>query len=224
MNGEHPSLENLHRHFDGELSGPELGALQKHVQSCDVCQAELDSLDRISDMVRFSTNHTAAALDADFSRMFANIEREIAQPSALPSLESANVISMTAPKSKLGRKRSRFIEQVVPALGTLALAASALLTWTQRSSFEEVNQRLASTAASLSEKTKEFDSSKQHLDEREQEVAALGSILDQMPVQAVRFGLNAGQVFTVPIDEHAFSTVVWIDDWDDPDDEEVEGG
>jgi anti-sigma factor RsiW len=114
MNGEHPShptIELVQRHYDGELSAQEAAEVQQHLRGCVSCQAELAGLERLSDMVRWSTDETAAASDVNFTQMFAEIERAVAP----------NVIALPQ------KRAASPIMRAVPALGALALAAAALL-------------------------------------------------------------------------------------------------
>lgn len=118
MNGEHPSKEKLQRHYDGDLNEQEAAELRLHLRTCAPCKTELRGLERLSDMVRFTTDDAAAASDADFSKMFAAIEQQISQPSNVISLEKKRAASLW--------------NRVVPALGGLALAAAALLMLTRQ--------------------------------------------------------------------------------------------
>jgi anti-sigma factor RsiW len=114
MNGEHPSKEKLQRHYDGELNEQEAADLRLHLRTCAACQAELDALERLSDMVRWSTDETAANSDVDFTRMFAEIERATQPP-------QPNVVPL--PQARAASP----VMRVMPALGALALAAAAIL-------------------------------------------------------------------------------------------------
>jgi anti-sigma factor RsiW len=122
MNGEHAShlsKEKLQRHHDGELNDQEAADLRQHLRTCAACQAELDALERLSDMVRWSTDETAAASeqsDEAFTRMFAEIERAVSQETSQPT-----VIPL-----QQKRAASPFM-RAMPALGALALAAAAIL-------------------------------------------------------------------------------------------------
>lgn len=118
MNGEHPSQELVQRHYDGELSEQEAAEVQQHLRSCESCQAELDGLERLSDMVRQSTAETAAVSDVSFTQMFAEIERAVAP----------NVIALPQ------KRAASPVMRAVPVLGALALAAAALLMLTRSNS------------------------------------------------------------------------------------------
>jgi anti-sigma factor RsiW len=118
MNGEHPThptTEKVQRHYDGELSAQEAADVQQHLRSCAECQAELAGLERLSDMVRWSTDETAAASDVSFTQMFAEIERAVAP----------NVVALPQ------KRAASPIMRAVPVLGALALAAAALLMLTR---------------------------------------------------------------------------------------------
>lgn len=123
MNGEHPSKEKLQRHHDGELNEQESADVRQHVRTCAACQAELDSLERLSDMVRWSTDETAAASDQSdlaFTRMFAEIERAVSHEE-LARTSQPNVISLPQ------KRAASPVLRAMPALGALALAAAAIL-------------------------------------------------------------------------------------------------
>jgi len=123
MNGEHPShltKEKLQRHHDGELSEQEAADARQHLRTCAPCQAELDALERLSDMVRWSTDETAANSDVDFTRMFAEIERAVSQDDHARSSQP-NVIPLSQ------KRAASPVMRAVPALGALALAAAAIL-------------------------------------------------------------------------------------------------
>ncbi|HTU64048.1 MAG TPA: zf-HC2 domain-containing protein [Polyangiales bacterium] len=126
MNGEHAShlsKEKLQRHHDGELNEQEAADVRQHLRTCAACQAELDSLERLSDMVRWSTDDTAAASeqsDEAFTRMFAEIERAVSQEDALRTSQP-NVIPLSQ------KRAASPFTRAMPALGALALAAAAFL-------------------------------------------------------------------------------------------------
>jgi anti-sigma factor RsiW len=125
MNGEHLSKEKLQRHHDGELSEPEAADVRQHVRTCAPCQAELNALERLSDMVRWSTDETAAVSDVDFTQMFAEIERGVSQERDSTVSQPTNVISLPQ------KRAASPVLRAMPALGALALAAAALLMLTR---------------------------------------------------------------------------------------------
>ena len=123
MNGEHPSKEKLQRHHDGELNEQEAADLRQHLRTCAACQAELDTLERLSDMVRWSTDETATAsdrTDQEFTRMFAEIERAVAQEDGTRTSQP-NVIPLPH------KRAASPVMRAMPVLGALALAAAAIL-------------------------------------------------------------------------------------------------
>jgi anti-sigma factor RsiW len=127
MNGEHLShlsKEKLQRHHDGELNEQEAADVRQHLRTCSACQAELASLERLSDMVRWSTDETAATSDQSdeaFTRMFAEIERAVSQEDGARTSQP-NVISLPQ------KRAASPLLRALPALGALALAAAAILT------------------------------------------------------------------------------------------------
>jgi anti-sigma factor RsiW len=181
MNGEHPSKENLQRHYDGELSDQEAAQLGLHLPSCAACTAELAELERLSDMVRSSSAESVAAANVDFTRMFAEIERAVSQPRAAQQ----NVV-VPLPQNKAAARG--WGRAAAPALGGLALAAAVLLMFTRQ---EPVPQ---------------------------QEVAMLYAT-NHTEVTAMKFGLNSGQLFDIPLAEGESAAVVWIDDLDENEEE-----
>lgn len=154
MNGEHPShlmhlthltSEKLQRHHDGELSEQEAADVRQHLRTCAPCQHELNALERLSDMVRWSTDENAAGSDRsdeDFTRMFAEIERAVSQEDAARSSQP-NVIAL--PPRRAGSPMLR----AMPALGALALAAAALLMLNRNDTMKsEGDEQLAMLDAS----------------------------------------------------------------------------
>jgi anti-sigma factor RsiW len=131
MNGEHVthlSIEKLQRHHDGELSEQDAADVRQHVRTCAPCQAELHALERLSDMVRWSSDEVASTSEVDFTQMFAEIERGISQERDSTVSQPTNVISLPHK-----RGASPFL-RAMPALGALALAAAALLMLTRNES------------------------------------------------------------------------------------------
>jgi hypothetical protein len=116
MSGEHPGKEVLQRHHDGDLPEQDAAEVRQHVRACAQCEAELQSFARLGDMLRWTTDDAASGSDADFTRMFAEIERAVAKPPA-----------QVTPLSPKGGGSSRWLQRAAPALGGLALAAAALL-------------------------------------------------------------------------------------------------
>ena len=104
MNGAHPSHDLLQRHRDGDLtrdpSEQTLAAeLRAHVDACEICQLELASLDRLGGLLRMSAKADllgyAEGVEPDFTRMFAEIQKGVAEPAA------ANVVPLR-PTGKSG--------------------------------------------------------------------------------------------------------------------------
>jgi len=119
MNGEHPSSQHLQLSFDGERESEsaDAAAVRSHVAACAHCQRDLDSLTRLGELVQSTVRADAAApSDAEFARMFENIERAIDAGDVLP----VNV-------TKLAPKKPRYLQRAAPALGAVALAAAAML-------------------------------------------------------------------------------------------------
>lgn len=118
MNGEHPSKERLQRHHDGELSEQDAADVRQHVRTCAACRGELDELERLAGFVRWSTDEAAAESDVDFTRMFAEIERAVAEESPARLSQPGSVVPLP---------QQRGVPRALPVLGALALAAAALL-------------------------------------------------------------------------------------------------
>jgi anti-sigma factor RsiW len=114
---EHPNQEALQRYFDGELPAAELPALQAHLATCAECKAQIAALTRLRALVTMAV--ADGGQQADFERMFANVERGIAA-GARPVVKAAPVTNLLF--HKLGR-----LSNAVPALGAVALAAAVML-------------------------------------------------------------------------------------------------
>lgn len=192
MNGAHPSHDLLQRHHDGDLTGQEAAELHVHLDACDQCQAELASLGRLGQLLRRSATedqlgYGSAAAEPDFTRMFAEIQKAVAEPE--PIAEGAtrpNVVPLRATK-KAG---PHWLQRTAPTMGALALAAAALLMVYRSDS--------SSPQAELQ-------------DQREDVVASV----NRSEIVKVEFGSNAGQVFDIPLADGSSVPVVWIDDDDD---------
>lgn len=194
MNGAHPSHDLLQRHHDGDQT---LDAeLRAHVDVCEICQTELASLDRLGGLLRMSAKADllgyADGAEPDFTRMFAEIQKGIAEPA------SANVVPLR-PSGMSGKKASgssRWLYRGAPALGAFALAAAALLMVFR-------SDTLPPPAAPG--------------DGQEQAPEVVASV-NRSEIIKVEFGSNAGQVFDIPLSDGSSVPVVWIDD--DEDEEE----
>ena len=197
MNGVHPSHDLLQRHHDGDLSGAENGTveLRQHLEACPKCQAELASLSRLRSMLRRSAETDllgygdAAHVEPDFTRMFAEIQKAVAQPqpaSTAPA-HAPNVVPL-APARQRG---ARWLYRGAPALGAVALAAAALLM--------VYRSEMVSPPSSGG------------VQNTEDAVAAVG----RAEIVKVEFGAYAGQVFDIPLSDGSSVPVVWIDDDDD---------
>jgi anti-sigma factor RsiW len=117
MHVEHPSPEALQRYFDAELAAAELPAVQAHLAACPECKAQIAALTRLRELVTMAV--ADGGQQADFERMFANVERGIAA-STRPAAKAAPVTNLLF--HKVGR-----LSNAVPALGAVALAAAVLL-------------------------------------------------------------------------------------------------
>lgn len=126
MNGVHPSHDLLQRHHDGDLTGQEAAELHVHLGACDQCQAELASMGRLGQLLRRSAaqdqlGYGRGVDEPDFTRMFAEIQKAVAEPAAQPA--SPKVV----PLRPAGKSGPRWLQRTAPTMGALALAAAALL-------------------------------------------------------------------------------------------------
>jgi len=206
MNGAHPSHDLLQRHHDGDLTGPTGDAalaaeLQAHVDACEICQTELASLGRLGGLLRSSAKTDllgyAEGVEPDFTRMFAEIQKGIAEPAA------ANVVPLR-PTGKLGGGArgggsSRWLYRGAPALGAFALAAAAMLMVFR-------SDTLPPPAPGGGE------------GEGQAQAPEVVASVNRSEILKVEFGSNAGQVFDIPLSDGSSIPVVWIDD--DEDEEE----
>jgi anti-sigma factor RsiW len=185
MTHEHLSDELLQRHFDGELEPGEQTGVRQALSECASCNARLESLDKLSRLIRMATRDAEdAASDADFNGMFARIERAT-QESAPGS--SGRVIHPT------GAAHSKwFRPAVMSAVGALAVAAAVLLM-------------VSRPESNPTDET--YD------DQADGTLAALET--SHSEITHVDFGPNAGAVFDIAYDDGSSTPVVWIDDDDD---------
>ena len=126
MNGVHPSHDLLQRHHDGDLTGQEAAERHVNMDACDQCQAEIASMGRLGQLLRRSAaqdqlGYSRGVDEPDFTRMFAEIQKAVAEPAAEP--ERPKVV----PIRPAGKSGPRWLQRMAPTMGALALAAAALL-------------------------------------------------------------------------------------------------
>jgi anti-sigma factor RsiW len=196
MNGVHPSHDLLQRHHDGDLIGDQTAAaeLRSHLDACEKCQAELASLGRLGQLLRRSAaedllGYGQDAQEPDFTRMFAEIQKAVATPEAATP-------NLPFPARPANKHAPRWLYRVAPAVGTMALAAAALLMVYRSDTVSPGNQG--------------------ELQDQQHEVVAA---VNRSEIVKVEFGSNAGTVFDIPLSDGSAIPVVWIDD-DDDDEEE----
>jgi anti-sigma factor RsiW len=73
VNAPHVEEELLQRYFDGDLQGAPAASVSQHISACDDCKKRHIALGELHKLIVMSAEH--AALDVDFERAFANIER-----------------------------------------------------------------------------------------------------------------------------------------------------
>jgi anti-sigma factor RsiW len=120
MTTSHVSDEQLQRHYDGELEPAEQLEARNHLADCTSCTARLESLARLSGLIRLA--HEDAIGTADFRDLFSRIERAIDAPGD----------TVVAPNAKARAKWFR--PATMSALGGLAVAAAVLLMIYQQDS------------------------------------------------------------------------------------------
>jgi anti-sigma factor RsiW len=76
MNERHPDHERLHELLDGRLSAPDRVALEEHLRTCALCQAEQERIRSTRDLLRGSMQAPAAVPETLRERVQAAIERE----------------------------------------------------------------------------------------------------------------------------------------------------
>jgi anti-sigma factor RsiW len=118
----HPSPEQLERYFDGELTPDEPTDLRAHLAGCAECSAQQAALARLRTLIAMTSEDDAQQLDSE--RMFAAIERGIAQEISAPAVGAAPAHPKLAARAP---SRLRRLSNAAPVLGALALAAAAML-------------------------------------------------------------------------------------------------
>jgi anti-sigma factor RsiW len=74
-NAPHVQEEQLHRYFDGELSGGDAATVRGHLGTCGECTARHTALSELRRMITVAAEQTT--LEVDFDRAFVRIEREV---------------------------------------------------------------------------------------------------------------------------------------------------
>lgn len=206
MNAEHLSQEQLQRGYDGDLSNQEAAELRRHLSTCPACQAEFDAIGRLGQLVRWAARgaepsvqpgaavpHESAGAP-DFDRMFAAIQVAIAQPEAAAP-DAPIPITRARPQAK--PHQPRWLTRAAPALGTIALAAAALLMVMHKDPVATDPNAVATNESDV-------------------QITTVNGLRSE--VVDYDFGANGGQVFDIPMSDGTPIPVVWIDD--DDDDEE----
>jgi Putative zinc-finger len=122
MDREHPSPEQLERYFDGELTPDEPAELRAHLASCPDCSAQQAALARLRTLIAMSSEYDGRQVDSE--RMFAAIERGIAQDAGRTAPQIADVPA----RAKIAAPhRLRRLTNAAPVLGAFALAAAVML-------------------------------------------------------------------------------------------------
>ena len=213
MKVEHPSAEQLHLCYDGELPAREAAELRLHVASCTQCQSYMGQLERLGQFVKLATADAQASVaEPDFDRAFGTIERalQLDQVGAAPASAHVPRTSSLREKRETQAARTaltnrtrrteraemarRWLQRGAPTLGAVALAAAALLMVYRQD------------GATLTGETTETATNE------------AGVLMGHSEIVDVDFGSNAGQVFDIPMSDGSSIPVVWIDD--DDDDEE----
>lgn len=196
MNGVHPSQELLQRLHDRDLSAQEAEGLRSHLDACQQCQMELASLDRLGGLLRLSAKADllgyGADAEPDFTRMFAEIQKAVAEPAQNTAPVGQVVPLRPVASPRKGGGSSRWLQRGAPALGAFALAAAALLMV-----FRSDNLPSSGDAGQVGDHPEAM------------------AAVSRAEIVKVEFGANAGQVFDIPFSDGSSTPVVWIDDDDD---------
>jgi hypothetical protein len=89
VNAPHVEEELLQRYFDGDLQGAPADSVSQHIATCEDCQKRHLALGELHKLILMSAE--TAALDIDFERAFANIERGTRERPAPSLIERLSV-------------------------------------------------------------------------------------------------------------------------------------
>ena len=190
MNAPHVEEELLQRYFDGDLKGSPAASVSQHIATCEDCQKRHLALGELHKLIMMSAEH--AALDVDFERAFANIERGTRERPAPSLIERLSVWWRDLIEQRP--------EQVwAPAFG--AAMAAVLLLYVLRDGASDASQEVAAATPKPPAPTLPAEG-----------LPAGALALANTEVVQVDFGSNAGTVYEIALAEGVSTPVVWIND------------
>ncbi|HEX5657809.1 MAG TPA: hypothetical protein VFX59_11470 [Polyangiales bacterium] len=177
----------LQRFYDGDLTPLEEHGVQAQIEADPAAQRRLAELGRMTELLREGTAELGGKLESN--ALFAAIERELQQPSRVPTRTRLRVLSSEWLQHRRGT--------VVYLAGTAALAAATLLA-VLRPSTQVTDDNGGLVLAPGEERAPVVPT--------EEAIALHGS-----SVEDVDFGANTGTVFELD-NEGVAVAVVWISD------------
>ena len=193
----HVQEELLQRYFDGDLQGAPANSVSQHIAACEDCKQRHVALGELHKLILMSAE--TAALDIDFERAFANIERGTRERPAPSLIERLSVWWRDLVEQRP--------EQLwAPALG--AAMAAGLLVFVLRDGGGNGDQPIAAAPPPRPEK--------QMLAKAP---AKAPSVPPEPPadfanteVEQVDFGGHSGTVYEIALADGRSTPVVWIND------------
>jgi anti-sigma factor RsiW len=195
VNAPHVEEELLQRYFDGDLRGVPAASVSQHIAACEDCQKRHLALGELHKLIVMSAEH--AAVDVDFERAFANIERGTRERPAPGLIERLSVWWRDLIEQRP--------EQLwAPAFG--AAMAALLLVFVLRDRGSDASQEVAASTP------KQAAPIAQAPAPPAEGLPAGALALANTEVVQVDFGSNAGTVYEIALAEGKSTPVVWIND------------
>lgn len=224
IQGEHPSTEQLQRHYDGELPHREAAELRLHLADCPHCKAYLSGLERLGQFVKMAVaDVSAAAPEPDFARMFDAISAATVTESAI----DLKALPNTSLVSDLGANKSEFEQAIQMELSERRAAQGAARAssapkqtrWLSRHTWNRGAPALGAVALAAAALLIVYKQATVPGETNEAASYEAMATTGHSEIVAVDFGSNAGQVFDIPMSDGSTTPVVWIDDDDDEEEE-----
>jgi anti-sigma factor RsiW len=198
VNAPHVEEELLQRYFDGDLQDAPATTVSQHIAACDDCKKRHVALGELHKLIVMSAEH--AALDVDFERAFANIERGTRERPAPALIERLSVWWRDLVEQRP--------EQLwAPAFG--AAMAAVLLVYVLRDGTSDANREVAAATPKPVPPVVVVQAPTPAAPET---IPADALALANTEVVQVDFGSNAGTVYEIALAGGVSTPVVWIND------------
>jgi len=197
VNAPHVEEELLQRYFDGDLKGPPAASVSQHIATCEDCKQRHVALSELHKLIMMAGEH--AALDVDFERAFANIERGTRERPAPGLIERLSVWWRDLVEQRP--------EQLwAPAFG--AAMAALLLVYVLRDGASDAHQEVAAATPKPPAPVVVVQAPAVPAETIPVDALAFANT----EVVQVDFGSNAGTVYEIALAGGVSTPVVWIND------------